>query len=85
MRGQVVFVAPEVVGQGGRGDGGDGDFVEEVGGCAGPSRGRLQKLGDGVDDWRGGSLVHGVEDGWFAFGEGGDGPLGGVGAASGRR
>jgi len=30
-------------------------------------------------------LVHGVEDGWFAFGEGGDGPLGGVGAASGRR
>ena len=35
---QVGFVAAEVVGEGWCGDGGDGDFVEEVGGCAGPLR-----------------------------------------------
>lgn len=75
MRGQVVLVAPEVMGEGGCGDGGDGDFVEEVGGGPGPLRRSFEEFGDGFEDRRGWSLVQSVQDGLFTFWEGGDGPV----------
>ena len=79
LRGQVVLMAPEVVGEGWRGDGGDGDFVEEVGGGPGPLRGSFEEFGDGFEDGRGWSLVQSVEDGLCVFWKGGDGPLDGIG------
>ena len=68
-------MAPEVVGEGWGGDGGDGDFVEEVGGGPGPLRRGFQKCGDGFEDRRGWSLVQSVQDGPFTFWEGGDGQV----------
>src|ERR1035438_3300247 len=79
LRGQVVLMAPEVMGEGWRGDGGDGDFVEEVGGGPGPLRRSFEEFGDGFEDGRGWGLVEGVEDGLFAVWQGGDGPLDGIG------
>ena len=71
-------MAAEVVGQGGGGDGGDGDFVEELGGCAGPMGSFVEKGGDGVQNGRGWVPVQGCEDGLFLIRESSDGPLSGI-------
>ena len=81
LRGQMVFVTSEVMGKSRCGDGGDVDFVEEVGSGPGPLRRKFQKCGDGLDDRRGWCLIQSFEDGSFVLWETGDGPFCGIGVA----
>jgi len=75
---ESVFVIAEVMGEAGGGDGGDGNFVEKVGGSAGPLRSPFHQGGDGFQDWRRWIFVEGVKDGLAMGGECGNGPLGGI-------
>src|SRR5882724_12788297 len=66
------------MGEAGGGDGGDTNFVEKVGGSAGPLRSPFHQGGDGFQDWRRWVFVEGVKDGLAMGGECGNGPLGGI-------
>jgi hypothetical protein len=79
FRFQKIFVTAQVVREGVGGDAGDADFVQEVGGRAGPGGSGFEESGDGVDDRSGRDFIESIDDGWCLIGERGSGPMGGVG------
>ena len=81
FRFQKALVAAEVVGECVGGDGGDGDFVQEIGCSAGPDGLFFEERGDGIQDGIGGSFVQSVDDGCGVIGESRNGPVSGVGVA----
>jgi hypothetical protein len=62
-----------------RGDAGDADFVQEVGGGTGPGGSGFEEREDGVEDRSGWNFIESVDDGLCLIGERGSGPVGGVG------
>ena len=78
---QKFLVAAEVMREDVRGDAGDADFEEEVGGGAGPGGPVFQERGDGVEDRRGWDFVETVDDGFRPIRESANGPMGGIGVS----
>ena len=81
FRFQKILMAAEVMREDMRGDAGDADFEEEVGGGTGPSGSVFQERCDGVQDRRSWGFVKSANDGNCAIRESGRCPMGGIGVS----